>query len=204
MRAVVLRDGRLEVRETDDPVAGHGELLIRPLSAALCASDVHYIDHPNSAPRFVWDTDRDTVLGHEFIGEVVGHGPGGSDNFPIGARVTSMPLLLGTGDPHVIGHDPDAPGAFGELMRVSEMMTRVVPDGVPNDAVAVVDAFAVGEYYVRMSGIAPGELPLPMADRARSVLISSAFNCVSTALTFARNTWSSISGRPRDRTCPAR
>jgi threonine dehydrogenase-like Zn-dependent dehydrogenase len=55
--------------------------------------------------------------------------------------------------PHVIGHDPDAPGAFGELMRVSEMMTRAVPDGVPDDAVALVDA-SVGEYYVRISGIA--------------------------------------------------
>jgi threonine dehydrogenase-like Zn-dependent dehydrogenase len=160
MWAVVLRDNQLEVRETADPVAGPGELLIRPLSAALCASDVHYMDHPNSAPRFVWDADRDTVMGHEFIGEVVGHGPGGSDTFPIGTRVTSMPLLLGTGQPHVIGHDPDAPGAFGELMRVSEMMSRAVPDGVPDDAVAVVDAFAVGEFYVRSSGIAPGELPL--------------------------------------------
>lgn len=160
MRAVVLRDNRLEVRETADPVAGPGELLIRPLSAGLCASDVHYMDHPDSAPRFVWDAERDVVMGHEFIGEVVGHGPDSSDAFPIGTRVTSMPLLLGSGEPHVIGHDPDAPGAFGELMRVSEVMTRVVPDGVPNDAVAVVDAFAVGEFYVRSSRIAPGELPL--------------------------------------------
>ena len=161
MRAVVLRDNRLEVRETPDPVAGPGELLIRPLSAALCASDVHYLDHPDSAPRFVWDSNRDTILGHEFIGEVVGHGPDGSANLPLGTRVTSMPLLLGgSGQPHVIGHDPDAPGAFGELMRVSEVMSRAVPDGVPDDAVAVVDAFAVGEYYVRVSGISPGELPL--------------------------------------------
>ncbi|WP_235892267.1 zinc-binding dehydrogenase [Mycolicibacterium hodleri] len=160
MRAVVLRNNELEVRETEDPVAGPGELLIRPLSAALCASDVHYVDHPNSAPRFVWDAYRDTIMGHEFIGEVVGHGPGGSVSFPIGTRVTSMPLLLGTGQPHVIGHDPDAPGAFGALMRVSEMMSRGVPEGIPDDAVAVVDAFAVGEYYVRISGIAPGELPL--------------------------------------------
>ena len=79
MRAAVLRDNRLEVRQTDDPVAGPAELLIRPLSAALCASDVHYMDHPSNAPRFVWDSDRDTIMGHEFIGEVVGHGPGGSE-----------------------------------------------------------------------------------------------------------------------------
>jgi threonine dehydrogenase-like Zn-dependent dehydrogenase len=60
----------------------------------------------------------------------------------------------------VIGHHPDAPGAFGDLMVVSEVMSRKVADGVPNDAVAVVDAFAVGEFYVRCSAIGPGELPL--------------------------------------------
>jgi threonine dehydrogenase-like Zn-dependent dehydrogenase len=146
MRAVVLRDGRLEVRETADPVPGPGELLIKPLSAAICASDVHYMDHPNSAPRFVWDSDRDTIMGHEFIGEVVGHGPDCSADFPIGTRVTSMPILIRAGqEPLVIGHHPDAPGALGELMVVSEVMSRKIADGVPNDAVAVVDAFAVGE-----------------------------------------------------------
>jgi threonine dehydrogenase-like Zn-dependent dehydrogenase len=72
-----------------------------------------------------------------------------------------LPLLIREGaEPHVIGHDPDAPGAFGELMLVSEVLARTVPDGIPNDAVAVVDAFAVGEFYVRSSAIGPGELPL--------------------------------------------
>jgi threonine dehydrogenase-like Zn-dependent dehydrogenase len=161
MRAMVLRNNALEVRETADPVPGPGELLIRPLSAAICASDVHYMDHPNSAPRFVWDAGRDTVMGHEFIGEVVGHGPDCSDDFPLGTRVTSMPILVRAGvEPLVIGHHPDAPGAFGELMVVSELMSRPVPDEVSNDAVALVDAFAVGEFYVRCSGIGHGELPL--------------------------------------------
>jgi threonine dehydrogenase-like Zn-dependent dehydrogenase len=161
MRAVVLRGGKLEVRETDDPVPGPGELLIKPLSAAICASDVHYMDHPNSADRFKWDADRDTIMGHEFIGEVVGHGPDCSGDFPVGTRVTSLPIMIRHGEePLVIGHNPDAPGAFGGLMLVSEVMARKVPDGVPNDSVALVDAFAVGEFYVRCSGIKPGELPL--------------------------------------------
>ncbi|WP_197501831.1 zinc-binding dehydrogenase [Mycobacterium sp. 1164985.4] len=161
MRAVVLRDGNLDVRETADPSPGPGELLIRPLSAAICASDVHYMDHPNSSPRFEWDPDRDTVMGHEFVGEVVGHGPDCTGDFPVGTKVTSMPILIRAGqEPLVIGHHPDAHGAFGELMVVSEMMSRRVPDGAPNDAVALVDAFAVGEYYVRCSGAGPGDLPL--------------------------------------------
>ncbi len=162
MRAAVLRGGRVQVRETADPVPGSGQLVLRPLSAAMCASDVHYMDHPDDpAPRFVYDADRDTVMGHEFIGEVVGHGPDCSGDFPLGTRVTSMPLLIRAGEePLVIGHDPDAPGAYGDLMLVSEILARAVPDGVSDDAVAVVDAFAVGEFYVRSSGITPGNLPL--------------------------------------------
>lgn len=166
MRAVVLRGRRLKVRETADPVPGPGELLLRPLSAAICASDVHYMDHPNSSDRFVWDDDRDVVMGHEFVGEVVGHGPDCSGDFPLGSRVTGMPLLIRGERLHVIGHDPEAPGAFGELMVVSEVLSRTVPDGVPADAVALVDAFAVGEFYVRCSGIAPGELPLVIGSGA--------------------------------------
>ena len=43
---------------------------------------------------FVYDEDRDIVMGHEFVGEVVAHGPGCSDQFPVGTRVTSMPVRL--------------------------------------------------------------------------------------------------------------
>jgi threonine dehydrogenase-like Zn-dependent dehydrogenase len=120
------------------------------------------MDNPeNPAPRFVYNAERDTVMGHEFIGEVVGHGPGCSRDFPVGTRVTSLPLLIRAGQqPLVIGHHPDAPGAYGELMLVSEVLARAVPDGVPDDAVAVVDAFAVGEFYVRCSRIEAGELAL--------------------------------------------
>jgi len=168
MRAVVLRDGRLEVRETPDPVPGHGELLLRTLSTAICASDVHYMDHPemvtnDGTGRFVYDPERDIVMGHEFVGEVVAHGPGCSDQFPVGTRATSMPILLidgGAGGTKVIGQHPEAQGSFGELLVVSELMTRAVPGDVSNDAVALVDAFAVGEFYVRSSRITAGEIPI--------------------------------------------
>jgi threonine dehydrogenase-like Zn-dependent dehydrogenase len=165
MRAVVLRGGALEVRETADPVPGEGELLVRVLSTAICASDVHYMDHPQQAiddPTGMssYDEQLDIVMGHEFVGEVVGHGPGCSEQFPIGSRVTSMPMLLSQSGMHIIGQHPDAPGSFGELMLFSEALTRAVPEDVPVDAVALVDAFAVGEYYVRSSGITPGDLPI--------------------------------------------
>jgi threonine dehydrogenase-like Zn-dependent dehydrogenase len=165
MRAVVLKGGRLEVRETPDPVPGPGELLLRTLSTAICASDVHFMDHPvtRASTGMLYDAERDIVLGHEFVGEVVSHGPDCTGQFPIGARVTSIPIRLvdgGRGGTRVIGQHPDAPGSFGELLVVSEAIARAVPDGVSSDAVALVDAFAVGEFYVRSSRIAPGEIPI--------------------------------------------
>jgi threonine dehydrogenase-like Zn-dependent dehydrogenase len=162
MRAVVLRGGQLVVRETADPVPREGELLLRTISTAICASDIHYMDHPAPSPGslFVWDANRDVVMGHEFVGEVVAQGPGCSDQFTVGTRVTAMPTLIRDGGMQVIGAHPDATGSFGELFVVTEALARRVPDDIDPDAIAVCDAFAVGAGYVALSGIEAGQLPL--------------------------------------------
>jgi threonine dehydrogenase-like Zn-dependent dehydrogenase len=168
LRAVVLRGGELTVRETADPLPGQGELLLKTLSTAICASDVHFMDHPELAiddptGRSLYDADKDIVMGHEFVGEVIGHGPGCRDAFPIGARVTSMPIRLvdgGAGGLRIIGQHPEAQGSFGELLVVPEATAKVVEGSVSSDAIAVVDAFAVGEYYVRVAELQPGGIPI--------------------------------------------
>jgi threonine dehydrogenase-like Zn-dependent dehydrogenase len=164
MRAAILRDGRLRVGETPDPVPGSGQLLVRTLSTAICASDVHFMDHPETVdgdPRYLYDANRDIVMGHEFIGEIIGYGPDCKRELAEGTRVTSLPVLL---QPQtvgwVIGQHPGAPGSFGELFLLSEKLARPVPDAVPDDAVALVDPFAVGEFNVRVSELAEGEIPI--------------------------------------------
>lgn len=165
MRAVVLREGQLEAREISDPAPGPGELLLRVLSTAICASDVHFMDHPelglnDPTGRSRYDPDRDVVLGHEFVGEVIGHGAGCSDQFPVGSRVTSIPIRVIEDGAHIIGQHPDAPGSFAELLVVSESIARAVPGHVSDDAAALVDAFAVGEFYVRSARLERGEVPI--------------------------------------------
>jgi threonine dehydrogenase-like Zn-dependent dehydrogenase len=171
MRAVVLRGGRLGVREVDDPVPGPGELLLRTLSTAICASDVHFMDHPemgidDPTGRSLYDADRDIVLGHEFVGEVIGHGPQCSEQFSVGTRVTSIPIRAahdvpgGSGGVRIIGQHPQAQGSFGELVVVAESLAKPVDAGVSVDAAALTDAFAVGEFYVRSARMEPGEIPL--------------------------------------------
>jgi threonine dehydrogenase-like Zn-dependent dehydrogenase len=164
----VLRGGELTVRDTADPVPGHGELLLRTLSTAICASDVHFMDHPDLAiddptGRSLYDPDRDLVLGHEFVGEIVGYGPGCTEEIPLGTRVTSIPIRLvdgGAGGSRIIGQHPESQGSFGELVVVAEALARPVESDVSSDAVALVDAFAVGEFYVRSAAVTAGEIPI--------------------------------------------
>jgi threonine dehydrogenase-like Zn-dependent dehydrogenase len=167
LRAVVLRGGRLQVRETPDPAPGAGELLLKTLSTAICASDVHFMDHPElaiDAPTgSLYDADRDIVLGHEFVGEVIGYGPGCTDQFAVGSRVTAMPVRLvdgGAGGVRAIGQHPEAQGSFGELLVVSEVAAKLVSGDVSSDAIALTDAFAVGEFYVRSANIQRGEIAI--------------------------------------------
>ena len=168
MRAVVLRDGDLSVRDIADPEPGPGELLCRTLATAICASDVHFMDHPelgvaDPTGRSLYDPARDIVLGHEFVGEVIGHGPGCTDQFPVGTRVTSIPIRLvngGADGARIIGQHPEALGSFAELMVLAEPMSRAVDPAVSPDAAALTDAFAVGEFYVRSADLQPDQVAL--------------------------------------------
>ncbi|MFC8045298.1 alcohol dehydrogenase catalytic domain-containing protein [Nocardia sp. NPDC057353] len=168
MRAVILRSNRLSVGETPDPEPGAGEMLVSVVSTAICASDVHYMDNPEAGTddptgRSRYDPDRDVVLGHEFVGEVIAHGPGCTGRFPVGTRVTSIPIRLvdgGAGGTRIIGQHPDFPGSFAEKLVVAEVLAREVPRAVDPDAAALTDAFAVGEFYVRNARVEAGEIPL--------------------------------------------
>ena len=147
------------------------------------------MDHPelgidDPTGRSLYDTERDIVMGHEFVGEVVGHGPGCSDAFPVGSRVTSMPIRLvdgGAGGLRIIGQHPEAQGSFGELLVVPEVTARVVQGDVASDAIAVVDAFAVGEFYVRSANLQPGEIPIVIGAGAVGLSAVAALTAASIA-----------------------
>jgi len=166
VRAAVLRNGTLETRETTAPEPGRGQLLLRVLSCAICASDVHFMDHPEAVAdddTGLWDyrRDQDIVMGHEFVGEVIAHGPDvDADTLPIGSRVTASPVLDCNGTFRIIGCSPEAPGGFGELMLVQDVFARVIPSHVPVDHAALADPLSVGEYYVHRCGIDATSVPI--------------------------------------------
>ena len=73
MRAAVLRGGSVKVRAVADPVPGPGQLLVRSLACGICASDLHFMDHPEAGAyddsgMSTYDQDADIVMGLQFGG----------------------------------------------------------------------------------------------------------------------------------------
>lgn len=165
MRAAVLRAGAIEVRETADPTPGPGQILVRSLACGICASDLHFMDHPGAdadddTGLSNHDPDADIVMGHEYCAEVVDYGADTQRRWAPGTRVSSIPALVVADGVRVIGQAPDAPGGFGEYFLLTEAMTQVVPSDLPKELVAIADAISVGWSYVARAAVTPREVPL--------------------------------------------
>jgi threonine dehydrogenase-like Zn-dependent dehydrogenase len=68
----------------------------------------------------------------------------------VGSRITSPPALFTSSGMRIIGMAPDAPGGFGEYFLLSEGLARPLPDDLPAERLALIDAMAVGWYYTRV------------------------------------------------------
>lgn len=165
MRAAVLRDGVVTTRETADPTPGDGQILVRTRACGICASDLHFMDHPDAdadddTGLSKYDADADVVMGHEYCAEIVEYGPRTTRSLPVGTRVSSLPVLFTPGGIRVIGQHEEAPGAFGEYFLMSEAVTRAVPSDLPDELVSVADAISVGWSYAKRAAVTTDEVPL--------------------------------------------
>lgn len=165
MRAASLYQGRIQVRTVADPTPGPGEILVRSRACGICASDIHFMDHPegdadDDSGLSCYDADHDVVMGHEYCAEIVDYGPKTERKWARGTRVSSLPLLARASGRRIIGYSPDAPGAFGEYFLMTEKLTQVIEGELPDELVALSDAMAVGWSYVRRADVQPTEIPL--------------------------------------------
>lgn len=165
MRAASLYKGRIQVRKLDDPTPGSGEILVRSRACGICASDIHFMDHPegdadDDSGLSYYDHDHDVVMGHEFCAEVVDYGPNTQRKWPKGTRVSSIPLIIRPTNRRIIGYAPDAPGGFGEYFLITEALAQVIEGDLPDELVALSDAMAVGWSAVRRANIQSNEIPL--------------------------------------------
>jgi threonine dehydrogenase-like Zn-dependent dehydrogenase len=161
MRAVSCRATELEVVERDTPVPEKGQVLIDVLRCGICGSDLHARHHCDDMAEVAREagyedfmrSDQEVVLGHEFCGEIVEHGPGRRKALATGTMVVALPLLRRGTDVHAIGLSAAAPGAYAEQLVVQESLTVPVPNGLSPELAALTEPMAVGWHAVRRGDV---------------------------------------------------
>lgn len=125
MRAITYKGRKIEIAEVPKPTPGPGQLLVRTLACAVCASDHHYVDHPdmNAADKSgtrIDAPDCDVIMGHEFCVEIIDYGPDCQKTLPIGTRATSIPVLMAPDKPaRIVGYSPEP--FIGETIDLDEL-----------------------------------------------------------------------------------
>jgi threonine dehydrogenase-like Zn-dependent dehydrogenase len=159
MKAAVFKGpGRgLVIEERPDPAAEAGEVVIRVRRAGICASDLHMTsgDGPQLATN--------SIIGHEFCGDVVAVGPGVTHMRP-GDRVAPLPFIgcghcaaCYAGTPHRCpAARIDVVAGFAEYSRVGATDCVVLPPAVSDEDGALVEPLAVGLQAVRKAGMGVG------------------------------------------------
>jgi threonine dehydrogenase-like Zn-dependent dehydrogenase len=168
MRAVVMRDKRLQLADVPVPEPAAGEVLVKTLACGICGSDLHALKHADqfvAAARragglFVMDLQRDVVMGHEFCAEIVDYGPETARRLPVGTRVCSRPALVRKDGVRTIGYSNDTPGGYAEYMRLTESLLLPVPNGLATEHAALTEPMAVGVHAVSKARLEPTDAPL--------------------------------------------
>jgi threonine dehydrogenase-like Zn-dependent dehydrogenase len=157
VRAVVCKDAALSVAERPEPTPAKGQLLLEVLRCGICGSDLHARHQADEmadvAAGVGYDdamrSDQEVVLGHEFCGEVIDHGPGGRRAIPVGTLVVALPLVRRGPDVHPIGLSAAAPGGYAERLVVEESLAFPVPNGLRPDVATLTEPLAVAWHAVR-------------------------------------------------------
>ncbi|GFG71017.1 zinc-binding dehydrogenase [Mycolicibacter senuensis] len=172
MRAAVLRDGRMVYRDdVPEPTPGPGQVLVEVLACGICGSDLHFAAHGEQvlaatrsmagtpAAETAVDLGADIFMGHEFSARVLQGGPG-TDTFPAGTPVTSIPVLLAAKGIEPIVYSNTTMGGYAEKMLLSAPLLLPIPNGLDPRYAALTEPMAVGLHAVNKSGIAPGDTAL--------------------------------------------
>ena len=168
MRAAVMRDWQLRVDDVPDPTPGPGQVLTKVLACGICGSDLHLLLHgeqarelsaemaddrpPDPMAPIMFESNRDTVMGHEFCCEVVEVGPG-CENLRVGDVVVGLPVAFDATGMHALGFSNEYNGGYAELMVLNDLLSNKVPAGLPVDMAALTEPLAVGVHAVAKSRI---------------------------------------------------
>jgi L-iditol 2-dehydrogenase len=167
MNALLLRNYlELELTEMPVPEPGPDEVLVRVNACGICGSDVHGLD--GSSGRRI----PPLVMGHEAAGVVAGVGSRVT-RFREGDRVTfDSTVSCGAcyfcrrGEINLCDHrevlgvscgDYRRHGAFAEYVAVPEQIVYKLPDSLPFEEAAMIEAVSVAVHAVNLTPIRLGD-----------------------------------------------
>jgi threonine 3-dehydrogenase len=134
--------------QVDMPILGHNDLLIKIRKTAICGTDVHIYNWDTWAQKTI---PVPMVVGHEYVGEVVGIGQE-VKGFLIGDRVSGEGHITcgycrncRGGRTHLcrntVGVGVNRTGAFSEYLVIPAFNAFKIPKGISDDLASIFDPF---------------------------------------------------------------
>lgn len=164
--AVYKRLNEMAVIDAPKPHAQAGEVVLKVHACGICGSDLHAVQYGFGMPP-------DTIMGHEFCGEIHEIGAGVS-GFRLGDRVAALPFnSCGECDRCKRGMEihchklqglglGQLPGAYAEFVACGVKSLFRLPDNVSSRDGAMVEPLSVGLHAVKRSGVGSGDVAVVM------------------------------------------
>lgn len=167
MKALLLTEYKqMEVTDVDEPEVGPHDVLVQVEACGICGSDIHGYD--GSTGRRI----PPLVMGHEAAGVIVETGDQVTD-LPVGTRVTFDSMVscgqcgfCRAGDANLCDHrmvlgvscgDYRRHGAFAERISVPRRIVYRLPDTLPFEHAALVEAVSVAVHATNVTPIELGD-----------------------------------------------
>jgi len=168
MKAVTCQNSKLELIDLPDLRPGSGQVVIDVLGCGICGSDLHVRYHADAEADVLAEigydgfmrSDQRVVLGHEFVGEVAGFGPGTRRKIAAGTPVVAVPLTRRAEKMHAIGLSAAAPGGYAEQVVIEESLMFALPNGLSPELAVLTEPLAVGWHAVRRAEIKKSEVAI--------------------------------------------
>jgi (R,R)-butanediol dehydrogenase/meso-butanediol dehydrogenase/diacetyl reductase len=150
------------VETVADPAPESDQLVVKVAYCGICGTDLH------STREGAATVACDSILGHEFVGEVVEIGKSLKQEWQAGDRVCSLPFLscghcvaCVTGRPFECAQlqctGLDVPGGFAEYVKTGALETIKLPDELVMESAVLIEPLAVGLHALRIAQMQAGQ-----------------------------------------------
>jgi (R,R)-butanediol dehydrogenase / meso-butanediol dehydrogenase / diacetyl reductase len=157
--AAFKRQNEMTVIDAPEPIADAGQVVLKVHDCGICGSDLHACQYGMGLPA-------DSIMGHEFCGEIRKIGAGVS-GFDIGERVAGLPFIFcGECERCKSGMEihchklkglglGQLPGAYAEFVACAAASLFKLPDKLSSRDGALVEPLSVGLHAIKRSRLQP-------------------------------------------------